>query len=271
MIKMADDELQETIVPVVFGLRADHFLDFTDYTTTDDVDYEIPESALNRNLRSVCYVDERGVESRLTPVEYDDEAGAVNYDRRSFAHGAYYIRGDMLKLYPSSTPGKTLRLHYYRLPNKLVPIDQAAKVTDVDYDTGVVTTSGVPATWTTDDVLCCVAGRPGFRLRFAAKKPTDVSSPTVTFAAEDVAEIAVGDWLALEGDSPIPQIPVEAHRLLAQATLVKVLEAHGDDTMEKSQKKLDIAIARYQNMATPRVEEDPKSVVSRANIRHFIS
>lgn len=257
----ADDELQTVIVPMIMALKADHFLAYLDYTTTAEVTYEIPEDALHRNLRSVVWVSDNGEEQALTRIEFDEETSAPDFERRSWPNGAYYVRGDVVKLYPTSTPGRTLRMHFYRLPNQLVSTDEAAEVTAVDYDTNVVTTSGVPSSWDTGDSVCCVKGRPGFSLRFSAQTTVDVSSPTITLT--DASEVEVGDWIALEGDSPIPQIPVEAHPILMQCALVKILESLGDSKVEVSQSKLDEIMKRYQAAATPRVEEQPRTLVSR--------
>lgn len=269
MLAIADDELQTVIVPMVMSLRADHFLTYTDYETGDDVEFSIPDDALNRNLRSVVFVEADGTENALTRIEFDDESAAPDFQRRSFNRGAYYIRADSVKLYPRAVPGKTLRLHYYRLPNKLVPVTEAALVLSVDYDNNVVTTSGVPATWATGDVVCCVQGRPGFQLRFPAQTTVEVSSPTVIL--EDASDVQAGDWLALEGESPIPQVPVEAHPILAQAALVKILEALGDSKgIEISEAKLQQILKNYLQVASPRVEEAPKLFVSRNRLLNHL-
>lgn len=266
MLAIADDELQTVLTPLVMSLRADHFLTYTDYTTTAEVTYAIPYDALNRNLRSVVYVDADGSERALTRIEFDEEAKDANFSRSNWGNGAYYVRGDFIKLYPTSEPNKTLRMHYYRVPNRLVANADAAEVLSVDYDTHVVTTSGVPAAWADGDSLCCVAGRPGFSLRFAAQDAVSVSSPTVQFA--DASEVQAGDWLALEGESPIPQIPLEAHPILAQASLVQIMEALGDmNGLKSSQGRYEQLMANYLKVATPRVEEQPRVLASRTGLR----
>lgn len=264
MLAIADDELQTVVAPMVMSLRADHFLAHEDFETDDEIEYEIPSDAMNRNLKSVVFVEEDGSEVALTRIELDDESSAPEFQRRSFPNGAYYIRGDVVKLYPRANPGKTLRMHFYRLPNQLVPVTEAAEVLSIDYDNNIVTTSGIPADWVTGDSVCCVKGKPGFTLRFAAQTASDVSSPTIT--VEDASDIVAGDWIALEGDSPIPQIPLEAHPILAQAALVKILEALGDPNIKISEEKLQQILKNYLAVASPRVEQAPPVFTSRGRL-----
>lgn len=259
-LAIADDELQTVVAPMILKLKADHFLTYSDQTTTTLVAYDIPPTAHNRNLHAVVYVQTDGSEVRLTKINFDVET-SVNADNEFFPGGAYYIRGDKVILYPESTAGQTLRMYFYRLPNQLVATSAAAEVLSVDYNTNIVTCSSVPAAWAAGDSICCVAGTPGFDLRFEAADIVAVSSPTVTVA--DASDVVEGDWLALEGDSPIPQIPIETHPILAQAALVKILEGLGDPKVTASEKKLAQIMEMYTGVGTPRVATSLPTLKSR--------
>lgn len=264
MIKMADDEMQIRLVPILFQSKADFFLTFSDVTTTSSLSYDIPEAAFNRALHSIFFVDAAGNETELTYVDFNEETfAALDYPR-----GACFTRGEKLHLFPRAFPDRTLRLYYYRLPNRLVPTTEAAQVTAVDSGTGIVTTTGVPADWTAGTTVCCVKGRPGFQLRFAARDLTAASSPTVTLA--DVSDIEIGDWIALEGDSPIPQLPVEAQPVLAQATIAKILEGLGDPGLAAAKTDLRDALAAYVAITGPRIDRGPKSLVSRRRLLNYM-
>lgn len=266
IIAAADDEMVDTLVPIVFGLKADHFRTHTDYTTTEELEYAIPAVALHRNLINVTYVTDAGIETSLDKIDFDGEIASGS--RPDYPDGAYYVHDDSVFLYPVSVAGKTLRLHYYQLPNQLVATSAAAHVTSVDYDTGVVTCDSVPADWTTSTSLCAVAGEPGFRLRFGAQTPSDVSSPTVTF--DDASEIVAGDWIAAEGDSPIPQLPAEAFPVLARATVAHLLGSLGDPSAKDAEVRLEKAIVAYRNVAAPRVEKAPELIINRNRLVHFL-
>lgn len=268
LILLADGELQTRIAPMIHNLTADHFLTFKDYITTTEVRYPIPFDALANNLSSVVYVDENGNESRLVRIELDDENVPDYVARQHFQNGgAYHVRGDSIVLFPSSEAAKTLRMYYHRLPNLLVSTANAARILSVDTGTGVITTASVPAVWSTSDRFCCVKGRPGFRLRFDAEIASDVSSPTITFSPSAVSDIVAGDYIALEGESPIPQIPAEAHAMLAQATVCAALEGLEDPGLERSERKLEQLMKMYTLAATPRVEADPQIARSNQSLR----
>lgn len=271
LAELADILMQLRIVPLIMRGKADHFLTYEDVTLTSALSYPIPENAVNRSLRNVMLVDASGNERPLTAIDFDEEVGDPHYwynSRGDFRDSGYFIRGDRWHLFPIALPGLTARAYYYRIPNKLVLVASAAKVLSVDSGTGVVTTDGVPAAWTTADSLCAIQGAPGFGVRFEAQTPTDVSSPTVTFS--DVTGVEAGDYLALEGESPIPQIPPEAHPLLAQYTLVKALEGLGDPKYKASKDELDEMLLEYNALVSPRVERGPRALVNRRRLADFI-
>ena len=68
-------------------------------------------------------------------------------------------------------------------------------------------------------------------------------SSSLTFTETLPTDLAVGDYVALAGKSPIAQIPYEAHHLLAQLGAIKVNEALGDmQGMQMAQSKYDILV-----------------------------
>jgi hypothetical protein len=76
--------------------------------------------------------------------------------------------------------------------------------------------------------------------------------------------LAIG--FPLSGTTPIPQLPYEAHPILAQLGACKALEAMGDANVK-------MAWARYQQMAqsfykviTPRTDSPAQKIVSPNNI-----
>jgi hypothetical protein len=90
---------------------------------------------------------------------------------------------------------------------------------------------------------------------------TVVSNQDVTFASLP-ADLAVGDWISLSGTTPIPQLPYEAHPVLAQLGACKALEAMGDANVK-------MAWSRYQQMADsffkmipPRTDSPAQKIVS---------
>jgi hypothetical protein len=71
----------------------------------------------------------------------------------------------------------------------------------------------------------------------------------------------VGDWFALTGKSPIPQIPDIVIQLLAQTTAMKILETYPDaGGMQAVGNRLAQMYTRLENILTQRVEGAPVSI-----------
>lgn len=272
LLRLADREMQTMIVPLIMAHRARHFLTYDDVTMTTETRYPIPETAINRALQNVALLDASGNPEALLPIDHDREMeirrGFYTFRQWDLEYSelGFYFEGDELAIFPRAISGRTLRLFYYRLPNRLVETSAAGLVTGVDTGTGVVTcAAGVPSTITTSTPICAVAGRPGFGLRFEAVTPSNKAATTVTIAAASAALVSVGDWIALEGDSPIPQIPVECHPILAQATVVKVLTGLGHPRSAEQKENLGELINAYVQTNKLRAEQAPKRILPTGN------
>lgn len=264
----ADDEILDTVVPMIRAHRNDHFVTFSDVATTSAVEYEIPDEAMNRGLYNVALLGSDGTPYSLVRIDFDREIEPDAYSwRKRYTRGglAYFLRGDALFLYPESEAGETLRIYYERLPNRLIPTTLAAKVVSVNTGNGQVTcvSASVPAAWDNGTKLCVVKGTPGFTLRVASTTASAATDTIVTLPTADVADIEADDWIAPLGDSPLIQLPVEAHSVLAQAVAVKLQEAMGDEILPAAREALTAAVARYTSSFPQRVEQAPKRVFSR--------
>jgi hypothetical protein len=268
ILAMADEEILSTVLPMVRQHRNDHFVTYTDTTMTSATEYTIPANAMNRGLFNVAILDSAGKPYSLIPVDFDLEIdmGAYLAGRRG-----YYVRGDKIHIYPDSPSGSTLRLYYERLPNRLC-LSHAITVTSESAEAGRITgisggvitcSGGVPSSITTSTPICAVDETPGFALLFEAVTPSAVTSTTVTTTSANAALCAVGDWIALDGDSPIVQLPIEAHPVLAQAVYVKCLEAMGDEYVQVAQQKLEKQVLEYNDSFPHRTEKGPRTILSR--------
>jgi hypothetical protein len=91
-----------------------------------------------------------------------------------------------------------------------------------------------------------------------------VSGTTLTLSTSDLpSRLAVGDWISLAGETPIPQIPDELRPVLAQATAVGVNEAMNLPGLDSARKTLDEMLKAVSLLLTPRVTGAQKKVVQR--------
>lgn len=275
LLAFADDAMGDAIVPMIRRHRNDHFLEYEDQTTTTSTEYSIPEEAMNRGIYNVAMLDSASRPYALVPVDFDRELdldvwwNAVAQGTR--ARRAYFVRGDKLYLYPDSAAGDTLRIYFERIPNKLIETSAAGLITSIDTGTGVITCSGgVPSSISTSTPICAIQGLPGFKLRFNAVTPSNKAATTVTVSTANAALVAVGDYIALEGESPIVQIPVEAHSILAQKVACKVLEAMGDEYLPMAMQELQAAMVTYGAAFPTRIDSAPRRVFSRQRLADFV-
>lgn len=273
ILAFADDEMVDTVIPMIREQRNDHFVTSSDTTTTSAVEYAIHAQAMNRGLYNVAILDTEGNPCALTRVDFDREIAPGEWSWHARFRGglAYYVRGDSLFLYPESQSGETLRQYFERIPNKLIETTAAGLVTSVNTGTGVITCSGgVPSSISTSTPICAVKQSPGFALRFEAQTPSAKTGTTVTVTPAQMANVIAGDYIALDGESPIVQLPVEAHSVLAQAVAVKLLESMGDEYLSVAQQKLQGAIQAYRQSFPVRVEQAPKRVFARNRLADFV-
>lgn len=281
ILAFADDEMHATVIPMILANKTDHFITYSDVTTTTSTVYDIPTMAIGRGLYNVAQLDSQGHPFSLLPIELHRQIDMDEFHNQ-WRNGyrrrrGYYVEGDKLNLYPDSESGKTLRLYYERMPNRLCrsqaytdPTEaaEAAQVTAVDTGTNVITFAAVPASFVVGADICCVKGDPGFSLKVESDEISAADATTITIG--DASDVAVGDWIALEGDSPIPQIPVQAHPVLAQAATVKLLEAMGDEAIQIARQDWLKVSEAYLQTFVLRVAQAPERISTHNGISRWM-
>jgi hypothetical protein len=88
---------------------------------------------------------------------------------------------------------------------------------------------------------------------------TSVSGTTLGFSSLPT-DLAVGDWICLSTEAPVPMIPDEMHPVLVQSALCKTLSSKKDkqykDELETLMRVKEDAI----NMLDPRVQDNSNKV-----------
>lgn len=260
-LEFANDELQTYIVPLLLSTREEYLVTYADTTTVaNQANYDLPTRAIGGKLRSVLLSDGSGAfydVPRIEPERVDDYS-------LTGAPVSYYLRGNEVILVPTPTAALTLRLGYFRRPNRLVTAAECAVVATASA-TDVTTSAAVPATFVADAELDFVKATPGFDGLQEDVAITLVSTSTAFRIDENASsDIAAGDYVCLAGESPIPQIPVELHPLLAQRVVVRALEALGlqekQAAAEATAERMRVAVT---GLLTPRVEGSARKIVNR--------
>lgn len=265
-VRFLSNKLRDNILPQIMSAREDFFVaseDIAITTTTQATNaYAIPQRAVGMKLKTVVLVDAQGNEEELPRLSYKDKSlpGYVDYQS---LYG-YYLEGNKVRLHlADSYVNQTLRMYFFRRPNQLVKTSEAGKITNIDTGTNVITLDNAPTSWTTSTTFDAICADPPFDSKADDLTITNIAGFDLTFATIP-DELAVGDWIAVAGESPVAQIPYEAYSLLTQLGVIKVLEALKDTQgMQNAVNDYNQMRQDFFTMITPRVDGQPKKVVSR--------
>lgn len=267
-LAFANEEIDMGIVPHILTFHAEYFV-VTDYVTLtpNTSRYEIPTRAIGGKLRDVSYQDTGGNIFEMTRIKVDDVPSYQNnVIQNSFT--MFYIEGNDLVLIPitGANPIGFLRFSYYLRPNEIVEENRVAIVTGIDYTTGNVTVANVPTNITLTDTLDIVQTKPPFST--LARDVTAIGINTIpnvfTFNIADIpTNLAIGDQIALAGETIVPQIPSDLHSMLAQRVAARCLEALGDQNgLSAANAKLTEMEQKTGAIIQDRVEGAPQKIVN---------
>jgi hypothetical protein len=274
LLAMADEELQIGIVPLIMSVREEFFVTWKEYNVTGlTSSFSIPPRAIGSKLSKVTMI----VDPTASDVPNEVLLPQLNADQAVFntvfnnylAIPAFYLQNNQLFLSPGGQQyaGQTLRQYYFRRPNQLILTSGCSTITSITDN--IATVNLIPSTFGTGSLYTItsdvVKANPGFDLLGMDLSLTvNTVDNTITFT-DDLADldIQVGDYICLAGETPVPQIPVEVHTLLAQRTAVKVLEALGDEkNFAIASKKLVDMEHRITGLLSNRVEGAARKVVN---------
>lgn len=262
--ELCDDELKESVVPLLMSCREDYFVDYIDQAAPSDGVISFPDNTVASKVRSIAIVAQSSplILSNLPRISIDTVTG-VGFSATSAACG-FYVQGNDLVLYPQGAipGGTTIRIYYYKRTLVLTAPTNYGRVIAVDTATNTLTLDNLPTDWATGDDLNAVDDLPGFQVTKTCQI-VSVSDPSVI--VDDATDIEVGHFVSLSGYSAIPQIPIEAHGYLAQLTAAKCLESIGDrEGMSAAMAKADKMKDSLLVMLSQRVDGSPKKIISPA-------
>lgn len=264
---LLSEEMQSMVVPVIMAEHQDYFVHTKDYTIDGSTkEFRIPDRAIGGKLRDVGFYNSSSNTLDLRPRLSIEDLGNR---RGNFVQdlGGYYLQDNMIIFdkAPSNT-SDVLRVYYYRRPSNLVQLSESGKITNIDGK--IVTFNTVQTAWTTSNTFDFIRSKGMFQSLgdnlTVNDKPSDSS---LTFVDDLPTDLAVGDYVALAGKSPIAQIPYESHHVLAQLGAIKVNEALGDlQGMQMADAKYKQLLDNMIKTINTRVDGSPKKVTNRNGI-----
>ena len=259
LLSLANDELQVGLLSQILSVRENYYLTYKDYDVVSSSTYAIPTRAIGGALDAVRIING----TSIYEVSRSEEGQQFATNTSPTGYYSFTLRGNNIVIQPSPSTG-TIRLWYFIRPNAMVVTTAAAQITGIS--SGTLSFSTLPSTITTSTACDLIKDQPHFNIISMDQTPTAVTSTTVTFSSVS-DDLAIGDWIALAGQTPIPQIPVEFRTLLTQRVVVKYNEIQGYlDKMKASQLKLDEMEKDIFQLINPRVAEEPKRIIPNSNL-----
>lgn len=263
LLAFANGELQGYIAPLLVRVREEYLVAYdTVSIVANTAAYPIPWRAIGSAVRDVQLL----VGSTYVPVRRLEPGRewALSYSASNTTQ-FYRMEGDNIVLCPTPTASGTLRVVYHRRPNVLVSTGYttvAAGSTTSILKVALNTALGSTGTTLNVDV---VRAKPGFQSWQDSLSATIPVSPTtdLTVSWTVPSNMAAGDYVCKEGESPVPQVPFELHDLLVQRTAVKALEAMNDAPGLANAKRIcDEMEHTLTDVLQPRTQGSPRFVVN---------
>lgn len=266
---LLSSEMRGKLIPLIKRTKEDYFLSSVDYAIDGTTRvFAIPNRAIGMAIRNVEYADPNNYDENRAPRT---SAGSRGQSLSYTDIGGYYLQdNDIIFESAPTRTSEVIRVYYYRRPSKIIPVSSAGKILAIDTATKTVTLDNAPTAWDTTYLFDFIKGSGGFQSLGDDKVITLVSGFDITFSATLPTGLAVGDWVAEAGESPIAQIPYDGHDLLGQLAAIKILESQGDANLIKfAQDKALVMEMDFLSLISKRVETQPKKIVSRKGLMDY--
>lgn len=265
IVRIASEELQGTILPFIQSVKNEYYVTNQDQTFTNNVSrYNIPQRAVGTKLRDVCLVDNQGNEVLLNYINPEDLKSSFAYAPYQFG---FYPTDYSINIVLGNNLGggnySYVRMIYFRRPNTLCTTGSAGNAGQVvSFNTvaKTITLNFAPTTWTTSTTFDIINSMPPFQSRVDDAAISQIAGFVLTFVNDLPSGLAVGDWVSEANFSPIPQMPVECHRLLECLTAARVLQYTGDPAFQVMQAMAEGMKKDLNQVLSPRVDGSPRKI-----------
>lgn len=230
--------------------------------------YKLPPRASGAAITRVVKVLTTNEEVPLYPVAQEriQALGGSGYGT-----GDYYLDGNYLVLVADPGASETLKAYYPRRFNKVVAGTAACVISSIDTALKKVTlklasdgsTTTLPTTFLTTATFDFIRGTPHFDVLGVDLVCTNVASNVLTMSATLPTELAVGDMMALAGESPVLTMPLELQDVLVLKAVHSYVSAMGKaEKTAAVAERLQRAEADLLSLISPRVKDSPSFYIN---------
>lgn len=275
IIRIAAEELQAVILPYIESVKGEYYVTNQDQTFVQGTStYTLPQRATGTKLRDVCLVDNQGNEVLLRYINPEDLKSSWAYSPYMFG---FYPKDHTVELVLGNLVGSAnysfVRMIYFRRPNVLcatatvdIATANAGQVLSFDPNAQTITLDFAPTSWNTTTQFDIINSLPPFQSRVDNAPITNISGFVLTMTNPLPNGLSVGDWVSEANFSPIPQMPVECHRLLEALTAARILQYTGDPAFEVMQAMAESMKKDLMMVLSPRVDGSPRKIPIRNSL-----
>lgn len=277
ILDIIDEEVQVQVLDKLIALHGENLTISVDVARNSSGAYVIPYRAVGNKLRDVSLINGNQIYelSQVSIGELPDYTIGQSYSNNL---DMCYVENNQLKLVDPSVNYEYIRMRYYLRPSYLTKLDKAGIISAIVSDSGAGTVtlsmSQMGKNFTASSTFDIVQAKTPNKIRAFDLTPATYvnngTTGTITFAYSDLTNIltdlAVGDYVSLAEETPVPNIPTEMHPLVAQAAAVNILESLTDsEALNNAERKLQKIVTAVQFLIDDRVELAPKKIKPRYN------
>ncbi len=252
ILLLADFEAMTGISKQLKEADEGYFQTILEYDQNDTGIYNIPSAS----IASTAYILQVRNGPAIWPISRQEVSEMTSTEFPSVGNYSYYMQGNKAHVLPIQFGG-VLRVVFERRLSKLVLASACAKVTAINGQ--VVSVSSVPSAWLVGSTIDLQAAQPQFDY-LGLCEITNINALDITLDG-DLTDLIVGDYLCLEGQTCVPQMPVEFQQLLAQRVVCKIYELQGYlDKLAAAKKVLMEMESNLTALITPRTAAAPKVI-----------
>lgn len=249
-LALITEEMETNVFPSIFKLYEEYYVNSTTQSlTVDQESYQVPARAHNGQLRELKLVNASGNYRDLPRIDIEN----IWHNATSGTPEYFYLRANRIHLHPKpNSASESLLVQHYVVPGTAVLPSASAIITAIDSSTGVVSFSSIPSTFLTGVTFDFIRGTGEHEHVGIDYTATLVSGTDVTFASLPDG-LAVGDYLALQGESSLIQCPTMFRNVLAQYVAARILMDSGQSGADKAYAKAEKMSAEAMQALQPRV------------------
>jgi hypothetical protein len=256
ILAIADEIVRNDLLSKILSVREEYFVYHTDHEIVANTQkYDIPPRSIGMITREVHHINDSGSVKNLDRLEPEFIDSTT---RTATVPESFFVKNNQIWLHPiPNTSVGDLRIYFMLRPNNLIALTDAAIITGINSNT--ISFASIPSSWVTGNIFDFIRQDGAHECVAFDQTSTLVSGTDITFASLPSA-LRVGDYVSLQCESPLVQLPAEFRDLLAQGVACFILEKMRLPGAAEERANYEKSVINIRDMISPRTIGSPRSV-----------